>query len=247
MEALLFERGIDICHEMVFSSRPRLCTIVDHKFLTVSTEMLAGFILGDEGSRVSSHQLVAWVGRYILPHERQLRVWLRAAFPAVDVDDVVQETYCRISRLDGFAHIDDPRRYFFRAARNVVLEQIRRERVVSIDAASGLAELDSAPDLSHSPEEIVAERHMLARIERLIDALPDRARQIFRLRKIDGMAQRDIAMRLHIPETVVENDVARGLKRILDQLSDDEKAELPIRRREPRKARPGHRETGGWR
>ncbi len=46
--------------------------------------------------------------------------------------------------------------------------------MVSIDAASGLAELDNAPDLSHSPEEIVAERHMLARIERLIDALPDR-------------------------------------------------------------------------
>ncbi len=202
--------------------------------------MLVCFILSDEGSRVSSHQLVAWVGRHILPHERQLRVWLRAAFPAVDVDDVVQETYCRISRLDGFAHIDDPRRYFFRAARNVVLEQIRRERVVSIDAASGLAELDSAPDLSHSPEEIVAERHMLARIERLIDALPDRARQIFRLRKIDGMAQRDIAMRLHVPETVVENDVARGLKRILDQLSEEEKAELPIRR-PSRKARAARR------
>ncbi|MEH6246650.1 sigma-70 family RNA polymerase sigma factor, partial [Salmonella enterica subsp. enterica serovar Mbandaka] len=122
---------------------------------------------------MSSDQLVAWVGRHILPHERRLRVWLRAAFPAVDVDDVVQETYCRISALDRFEHIDDPRRYFVHAARNVVLEQIRRERVVSIDAASGLAELDSAPDLGQSPEEIVAGRHMLARIERLIDALPD--------------------------------------------------------------------------
>nr|WP_294202693.1 sigma-70 family RNA polymerase sigma factor [uncultured Sphingomonas sp.] len=107
--------------------------------------------------------------------------------------------------------------------------------------------MDNAPDLSHSPEEIVAERHMLARIERLIDALPDRARQIFRLRKIDGMAQRDIAMRLHIPETVVENDVARGLKRILDQLSEEEKAELPIRRRDRRNARATRHETGGWR
>ncbi|MGN8000490.1 RNA polymerase sigma factor [Sphingomonas sp. 22176] len=177
-----------------------------------------------------------------------MRVWLRAAFPSVDVDDVVQETYCRISGLEQFEHIDDPRSYFFRAARNVVLEQIRRERVVSIGAASGLAELDNAPDPAQSPEEIVAGRHMIARIERLIDALPDRARQVFRLRKIDGMAQRDIALRLRIPETAVENDVARGLLRILDQLSEEEKAELPIRRRAARAAGHGkRRETGGRR
>ena len=197
---------------------------------------------------MSSDQLVVWVGRHILPHERQLRVWLRAAFPSVDVDDVVQETYCRISALDRFDHIDDPRSYFFRAARNVVLEQIRRERVVSIGAASGLAELDNAPDPAQSPEEIVAGRHMVTRIERLIDALPDRARQVFRLRKIDGMAQRDIALRLRIPETAVENDVARGLLRILSQLSEEEKAELPIRRRAARAAGHGkRRETGGRR
>jgi RNA polymerase sigma-70 factor (ECF subfamily) len=69
---------------------------------------------------------------------------------------------------------------------------------------------------------------MIARIERLIDALPDRARQVFRLRKIEGVAQRDIALRLRIPETVVENDVARGLLRILDQLTEEEKAGLSL-------------------
>jgi len=115
----------------------------------------------------------------------------------------------------------------------VVLEQIRRERVVSIEAASGLAELELVPEPAGSPEEIVAGRHALARIERLIDALPDRARTIFRLRKIEGIGQRDIAARLRISETVVENDVARGLRRILEQLTEEEKAELPIRRRRP--------------
>lgn len=193
---------------------------------------------------MNSDQLIAWVGRHVLPHERQVRAWLRAAFPAADVDDVVQETYCRIAGLDRFDHISDPRSYFFRAARNVVLEQIRRERVVRIEAASGLAELDHAPDTAHSPEELVADRLALARIERLIDALPDRARQIFRLRKIDGVAQREIAAQLRISETVVENDVARGLRRILDQLTDAEKSELPIRR--TRAGSPRHGKAG-WR
>ena len=178
-----------------------------------------------------SQQLIGWVGRHILPHERQLRAWLRAAFPAIDIDDVVQESYCRIATLTRTEHIDDPRRYLFRTARNVVLEQIRRERVVSIEAASGLAELEQAPEDGGSPERIVAGRHALERVERLIEALPDRARQVFRLRKIEGVPQREIATRLGLTETVVENEVARGLRRILDQLTDEERAEMPTRRR----------------
>jgi RNA polymerase sigma factor (sigma-70 family) len=189
-----------------------------------------------------SNQLIGWVGRHILPHEQQLRAWLRGAFPAIDVDDVVQESYCRIAALGRIEHIDDPRRYLFRTARNVVLEQIRRERVVSIEAASGLAELEEAPEDGGSPERVVAGRRALDRVERLIDALPDRARQIFRLRKIEGVPQREIATRLGITETVVENEVARGLRRILDQLTEEERAEMPTRRKAVRLPKRGRGE-----
>ncbi|PXA83468.1 sigma-70 family RNA polymerase sigma factor [Nostoc sp. 3335mG] len=166
-----------------------------------------------------------------------MRAWLRGAFPAIDVDDVVQESYCRIATLTRVEHIDDPRRYLFRTARNVVLEQIRRERVVSIEAASGLAELELAPEEEGSPERVVAGRRALERVERLIEALPDRARMVFRLRKIEGVPQREIAERLGLTETVVENEVARGLRRILDQLTDEERAEMPTRRKPV--SRPG--------
>lgn len=70
--------------------------------------------------------LVGSVGRHVLPHERHLRKWLRATFPTNDVDDVVQEAYCRISELKRVDHIDDSRRYLFRTARNIVLEHVRR-------------------------------------------------------------------------------------------------------------------------
>lgn len=177
-----------------------------------------------------SQHLIGWVSRHILPHEAKLRAWLRAAFPAIDVDDVIQEAYCRLAGLASFDHIDDPRRYFFRVARNIVLEQVRRERVVSIEAASGLAVLEEgAAEEDQSPERIVAGRLALARVERLIDALPERARQVIRWRKIEGVSQREIAVRLGVTENVVENHVARGLRRILDQLTDEERAEMPTR------------------
>lgn len=179
-----------------------------------------------------SPQLIGWVSRHILPHERQLRRWLALSFPTIDVDDVVQEAYCRIAALDHVGHIDDPRGYLFRTARNIVLAQIRRTRVVRIEAASGLAELDGAlPEDDFSPERIVAGRLALARVERLIAALPERARLVLKMRKFDGLSQRDIAARLGLSETVVENEVGRGLRRVLESMTEEERAELPRRRR----------------
>jgi RNA polymerase sigma-70 factor (ECF subfamily) len=175
----------------------------------------------------ASPQLIGWVGRHILPLEARLRSWLRSAFPTIDADDVIQETYCRISALDSVAHIADPRSYFFQTARNVVLQQIRRTRVVSIEAASGLSEFDQAlAEDDASPERIVAGRRALARVEALIAALPDRCRQIFQLRKIEGVSQREIATRLGVTETIVENEVTRGLRRILDAMGEEERAEM---------------------
>lgn len=175
----------------------------------------------------ASPQLIGWVGRHILPLEARLRSWLRSAFPTIDADDVIQETYCRISALDSVAHIADPCSYFFQTARNVVLQQIRRTRVVSIEAASGLSEFDQAlAEDDASPERIVAGRRALARVEALIAALPDRCRQIFQLRKIEGVSQREIATRLGVTETIVENEVTRGLRRILDAMGEEERAEM---------------------
>ncbi|WP_395396624.1 sigma-70 family RNA polymerase sigma factor [Novosphingobium sp. BL-8A] len=160
-----------------------------------------------------------------------MRKWLRATFPTIDVDDVVQEAYCRISELERVDHIEDPRSYFFRTARNIVLEQVRRERVVRIEAASGLAEMENGLVDEFSPERIAAGRSALQRVERLIDALPERARQVFRLRKIENVPQREIAVRLGLTENVVENEVARGLRRILNQMTEDERTDIPARRK----------------
>ncbi|MEJ2408791.1 MAG: sigma-70 family RNA polymerase sigma factor, partial [Novosphingobium sp.] len=194
------------------------------------------FAMTDDGEKRLLH-LVGWVGRHVLPHERDVRKWLRGAFPAIDVDDVIQEAYCRISELECVDHIEDPRRYFFRTARNIVLEQMRRERVVRIEAASGLIEMENGPVDEFSPERIVAGRSALRRVERLIEALPERARQVFFLRKIEGVSQREIAARLGLTENIVENEVARGLRRILSQMTEDERIDMPVRRRPPHSMR----------
>jgi len=193
----------------------------------------------------ASDELIEWLGAHVLPHEGRLRAWLSAAFRAVDVDDVVQESYCRLAQLKSFEHISDPRQYLFATARNVVLEQLRRSRVVSIVTVSGLADLERAmPDDSLCPERALAGRRLLSRLEELIAGLPERARRVMRLRKIEGLSQREVAAQLGISETIVENELSRGLRRIIDAMTEAEQDAFPIRRPRSRSARRGERPHG---
>lgn len=169
-------------------------------------------------------RIVAWVGSEILPHEADVRAWLRRSLgPGGDVEDVIQDAYCRLIGLADVGHILNPRAYFFTVARGIVIDGLRRSRVVRMDTVTEIDALNVVLD-DPSPERIAAGRRELARVQRLIAALPDRCRRIFEMRKIDGLSQREIARRMGVPETIVENDIKRGLRLLLKALADGEGA-----------------------
>lgn len=188
----------------------------------------------------SRAEIVAFVGGHILPHEADVRAWLRRSGSSPeDVDDVVQEAYCRLAALDGVAHIVSGRAYFFRIARNIAIEKIRRARIVRIDCITEIDALNVVDD-EPSPERVVASRRELSRVRRLIEELPERCRQIFTLRRIHGLSQKEIAARLGVTENVVETQAARGLRLILRALSEaavqdhpvSDKTHEPVRKRD---------------
>lgn len=164
--------------------------------------------------------VVAWVGGQVLPHEADVRAWLRGlSVSDHQIDDVVQEAYCRIAGLASIAHIVSGRAYLFSTARNILLEQIRRSRIVRIEAMTEIDRLETDDD-QPSPERIAGGRRELARVRALIEALPDRCRQIFELRRVHGLSQRETARRLGVTENVVEAQTARGLKLVLKALAE---------------------------
>lgn len=176
----------------------------------------------------SRAEIIAFVGAQILPHEADVRAWLRRSGGAPpDIDDIVQETYCRLAALDSTAHIANGRAYFFRMARNISIERIRRARIVRIDRITEIDALNVVDD-EPSPERVVASRRELGRVRRLIEDLPERCRQIFTLRRIHGLSQKEIAARLGITENVVETQAARGLRLILRALSEASGQDHPV-------------------
>src|SRR6185369_17960765 len=91
----------------------------------------------------SRQRIVAWVGTHILPHEGAIRAWLRRSRVSPDdIDDLVQEAYCRIAGLERIDHIERPQGYFFQVVRMLLAERLRRSRIVQIET---VAEMDTFP------------------------------------------------------------------------------------------------------
>lgn len=159
-----------------------------------------------------SSQRVEWLARSILPHEAELRAWLRRRpLVGLDVDDVVQECYVILARLGSVDHIRNPRTYLFETAKSVVLLSLRRSRVVSFSALADIEGLDIPCD-APGPETIAAGRQELARVAELIAALPPKCREVFTLRKVHELSQREVAHHMGISENTVEKHMGKALR-----------------------------------
>lgn len=164
-----------------------------------------------------------WFAAEVQPHGTQLESYLRGAFPAVrDVDDVVQESYLRVWRACARKSICSARGFLFQIARHVALDQLRRARRAPFES---VADLESLPVADGRPDAASA-ACTAEEIELLADAierLPARCREIFLLRKLQRMPQRDIARLLGLSERTVQEQVARGMRKCEAFLSRCEK------------------------
>ena len=149
----------------------------------------------------------------VLPHEQDLRSWVRARFTAVrDVDDLVQEAYVRLLKARQSGPIANPRAFLFVVVRNLALNHLRHliyefpEETGTRDALSIAEELSTPADSAVQEEE-------LELLIKAIQSLPKRCRQVMTLRKIYGLSQREAAQSLGISVSTVEAQVSIGIRK----------------------------------
>jgi RNA polymerase sigma factor (sigma-70 family) len=160
-----------------------------------------------------------WVASHILPHEGEVRGWLRRhvrTLNAHDIDDLLQEAYTRLWTVD-YAQIANGRSYLFAVIRNLLLEQARHARIVPMER---LGEIDALliPSDEPGPDRRVNARQELERLERIVAELPEQCRRAFQLQKFHSLSQREIALEMNIAEKTVEKHLATALVRVLDAL-----------------------------
>jgi RNA polymerase sigma-70 factor (ECF subfamily) len=163
--------------------------------------------------RFTPLSLARWFAAEVHPHEPELRGYLRGSFPAVrDVDDVVQESFLRIWRARAAQPIASARAFLFQVARRLALDSVRRDRHDFFGDVRDFPAGERSPSENESfavPDHLESIRLLTDAIE----ALPARCREVFVMRKLQALSQRETAARLGLSERTVEVQVARAMRR----------------------------------
>lgn len=159
------------------------------------------------------HGLSTWFTAEVQPHGAALRAFLLARYPSLaDVDDLVQECLVRVLRVHEQEPVTSPRGLLFATARNLALDQMRRQRVIAFEPITEVADSSVFRDNANVAE-TVSQRQEFELLTQAIQSLPERCRQVFTLRTAYGLSQRQIAEELGISENTVEKQMSKGLRR----------------------------------
>ena len=107
--------------------------------------------------------------------------------------------------------------YLFQGVHNRCLNYIRdNKKLVQFDAPQNEAELGKYLESRDHLESSEAEM----RINKALDELPEKCKEIFLMNRFDGLKYREIAEKLDISIKTVETQMSRALKTLREKLSD---------------------------
>jgi len=156
--------------------------------------------------------LDVWFKREILSQEESLtrflwRVWSRRD----EVPDIRQESYARVYEAAQKERPQAPKAFLFTTARHLMVDRVRRERIVSIRAGGENEHLNVLVD-EISPEQRVVAEEELARLARAFDRLSTKCREVVWLRRVRELSQKEVAGRLGLSEKTVEKHLRTGAR-----------------------------------
>jgi RNA polymerase sigma-70 factor (ECF subfamily) len=167
----------------------------------------------------SSMEQARWFMKEVQPHEAAVRGYLRNRFPAVDADDVVQESYLKLLRAKATGKIESAKAYLFAVVRNTAVTLGRRQTLYSstpLNEVPPLRVLYTGPDAAEAAE--ASQR--IALMTEAMNQLPPRCRDVMRLAVARGLSNAEIAAELGLAENTVRVHLARAIKKCADYLRE---------------------------
>lgn len=155
-----------------------------------------------------------------LAHRQELQVYLaQKVRNGETAAELMQEVFLRFAEQGegGRAAISHPRSYLYRAAHNLAVDHIRRERRGRIDSLPD-EELAAIADPEPSPERVAGGRSDVAAARAALRELPERTRQVFVMTRIDGLTYAEVARRLEISPSSVQKHLAQAIRHVMLRL-----------------------------
>ncbi|MDR7221045.1 sigma-70 family RNA polymerase sigma factor [Aminobacter aminovorans] len=130
-------------------------------------------------------------------------------------EDIVQDTWIRLSNVRHDDAIDNHAAFTMQAAKNAAIGHFRKQqRRNEIDAE--VNDLLSASVDEISPERIVMGRDMLRAVDQALQTMPERSRRIFLMNRVNGVSHREIARQLGISDEAVYYHIRRVVERLAE-------------------------------
>lgn len=185
-------------------------------------------------------ELKAWFVSAVLPLEPNLLAYIRRyTKERDDARDILHDVYESALAGASKGRPQHTRAYIYAIARNSLITRARRAQVVSFELVADLDALHLDHDLL-TPERHVSGREELHRIIQGMEQLPSRCREMVRLRKVEGLSIREIAMQLDVSIKAVERQLTVGMRALSDLMLG---GSGKVRRRRGDLNRPGRKET----
>ncbi|MFC4256799.1 sigma-70 family RNA polymerase sigma factor [Altererythrobacter xixiisoli] len=135
-----------------------------------------------------------------------------------DVDDIVQESWLRLSTAQPKTPVRNLAGYLRQIAANLIRDRHRRT-ALGVETLAPNTELDLTPSPRSDPEALLITRDELARMENVLAGMPARRREVFRLSRMDGMTFAEIARQLGISRQTVHEHMMHALI-VIQQAAD---------------------------
>jgi RNA polymerase sigma-70 factor (ECF subfamily) len=159
-----------------------------------------------------------WFVAEVLPLEAALTQFLLHNWRNKnDIEDLLQDIYVRVYEAALKQIPESPKPFVFTTARNLLINRVRRERIIPIEAVAEWETLNVAKD-EPGPDRVLMARDELARLQVTLDRLPPRCREAILLRRIEGLSRREIAARMGISEYTVAEYLTHSMCALADML-----------------------------
>ena len=176
-------------------------------------QLIAKFQLGD----VQAYDVL--VRRY---KDQLLNFIYRFVGNRSDAEDIVQETLLRVYKNKHmYKEIAKFSTWVYTIAGNLAKTELRRRKRHKIFSVSNFVNEErdyDIPDKAHSPEKQVDSTIQEAIIQKAIEKLPVKFKEVIILRDIQGFAYEEISQILSIPLGTVKSRVNRGRLKLQEDL-----------------------------
>jgi RNA polymerase sigma factor (sigma-70 family) len=145
------------------------------------------------------------------------RYFSRYTADRYESEDMVQEVFLKLARRGGMVGVHNPSSYIFQTAANVSLDRNRRRQSHFADHHQEY-DHERHGEIAAGPEHILLDRERLEQVRIALAELPERTRQVFTLRRIDGLRYAELARQMDISVSTAEKEMQRAVLHLAAKL-----------------------------